>query len=121
MAWALAKRGLRVAVIERTRFPREKVCGDFVEPAGLRIFEAMGCRQALEKSSPLPITHTTVFLQSQIAYRGEIPYYERKLDLREGVGGAAISDDEVSVVIHIPVSGLGNGRAQDDQQGCDHC
>ena len=41
MAWSLAKRGVRVAVVERSQFPREKVCGDFVEPGGLRILDAM--------------------------------------------------------------------------------
>lgn len=78
MAWSLARRGVRVAVVERERFPREKVCGDFVEPGGLRILEAMRCRQVLEASSPLPITHTRVFVQSRVAYRGEIPYYEAR-------------------------------------------
>src|SRR3972149_10202653 len=74
-AWALAKRGVRVAVLERARFPREKVCGDFIEPRGLRLLEAIGCLEALEASSPLPITHVAMFLQSQCAYRGRIPFY----------------------------------------------
>jgi len=42
MAWSLAARGVRVALLERAIFPREKVCGDFVEPGGLRILGAMG-------------------------------------------------------------------------------
>lgn len=78
MAWSLARRGVRVAVVERATFPREKVCGDFVEPGGLRILEAMQCRSALDSSSRLPITSARVFIGSQVAYRGEIPYYERK-------------------------------------------
>ena len=36
MGWALATRGIRVLILDRARFPREKVCGDFVEPRGLR-------------------------------------------------------------------------------------
>jgi len=76
MAWSLAKRGVRVAVVERAIFPREKVCGDFVEPAGLRIIDAMGCRQALEASSPLPITSTRVYFGPRLGYRGAIPYYQ---------------------------------------------
>jgi geranylgeranyl reductase family protein len=78
MAWSLARRGVRVAVVERATFPREKVCGDFVEPGGLRILEAMQCRPALEDLSRLPITSTRVFIGSQVAYRGDIPYYEQK-------------------------------------------
>jgi len=75
MAWSLARRGIRVAVVERARFPREKVCGDFVEPGGLRILEAMGCLQPLEAAEPLPITHVATFIQSKLIYRGKIPYY----------------------------------------------
>jgi menaquinone-9 beta-reductase len=78
MAWSLAKRGVRVAVVERATFPREKVCGDFVEPAGLRILDAMGCRPALQASSPLPITSTRVYFGPRLGYRGAIPYYDAK-------------------------------------------
>jgi geranylgeranyl reductase family protein len=74
MAWALAGRGLRVAVIERATFPREKVCGDFVEPGGLRILDAMGCLRTLGAS--LPITSTRVYFGPRLAYLGDIPYYE---------------------------------------------
>jgi menaquinone-9 beta-reductase len=76
MAWSVAKRGVRVAVVERATFPREKVCGDFVEPAGLRLLDAMGCRQAVEASSPLPITSTRAYLGPRLVYRGAIPYYQ---------------------------------------------
>ena len=74
-AWALARRGLRVTVLERARFPRAKVCGDFVEPRGLRIFEAMGCLEGLHATSPLPITNVAIFVESQARYRGAIPFY----------------------------------------------
>jgi 2-polyprenyl-6-methoxyphenol hydroxylase-like FAD-dependent oxidoreductase len=76
MAWSLARRGVRVAVIERAIFPREKVCGDFVEPAGLRILEAMGVREALQASSPLPITSTRIYFGPRLGFRGAIPYYK---------------------------------------------
>lgn len=81
MGWALATRGVRVAVLERTRFPREKVCGDFVEPPGLKLLEEMGCLPALKASPRLPITHTAMYLASECAYRGPIPYYGRSPDL----------------------------------------
>ncbi|HZZ36669.1 MAG TPA: NAD(P)/FAD-dependent oxidoreductase, partial [Caulobacteraceae bacterium] len=74
MAWSLAQRGVRVAVIERATFPREKVCGDFVEPGGLRILQAMGCLEAL--GAPLPITSTRVYFGPRLAYQGGIPYYQ---------------------------------------------
>ena len=32
----LARRGLRVSLLEKSRFPREKVCGDGLTPRGTR-------------------------------------------------------------------------------------
>lgn len=75
MAWALAKRGLRVLVLDRARFPREKVCGDFVEPRGLRLFQEMGCLSTLESTGPLAITHVSLILSGKTAYREHIPFY----------------------------------------------
>src|SRR5258708_19794626 len=73
-AWSLASRGVRVAVLERAVFPREKVCGDFVEPAGLRILAAMSCLDDLD--NPLPITGARVFVGPRQVYQGAVPYYE---------------------------------------------
>jgi geranylgeranyl reductase family protein len=81
MAWALSRQGVRVAVVERSRFPREKVCGDFVEPGGLRILAAMQCLDAVEAGSPIPITHVRSYVESELAYREKIPYYEPRLGL----------------------------------------
>jgi geranylgeranyl reductase family protein len=74
MAWSLARRGVRVALLERAIFPREKVCGDFVEPGGLRILEAMGCIDRLD--APNPIASARVYFGPRLAYQGAIPYYE---------------------------------------------
>ncbi|MCA6121349.1 NAD(P)/FAD-dependent oxidoreductase [Bradyrhizobium sp. WSM 1704] len=76
IAWSLARRGVRVAIVERANFPREKVCGDFVEPAGLRILQAMGIREALEAATSSPITSTRIYLGPRLGFRGAIPYYQ---------------------------------------------
>lgn len=81
MAWALARKGVRVLVLDRAKFPREKVCGDFVEPRGLRILQTMGCMGALEASSPLAITHVNLLLNGTTAYRDRIPFYANDSDL----------------------------------------
>jgi len=75
LAWELARRGVRVLLLERTRFPREKVCGDYVEPRGLRILQEMGCLERLEERMPLPITHSATFVDWECCYAGEIPFY----------------------------------------------
>jgi len=43
-----AAAGLRVALIEREKFPREKVCGDCINPACLRILERLGLAREIE-------------------------------------------------------------------------
>lgn len=74
-AWSLAKAGAKVAVVERAVFPREKVCGDYVEPGGLRILDAMGRLEPLSAGGRLPITHNRIYFGPRLAYRGPIPYY----------------------------------------------
>jgi geranylgeranyl reductase family protein len=74
-AWALAQRGIRTLILDRAHFPREKVCGDFVEPRGLRIFQEMGCLGQLEADGPLAITDVNLFLNGRSAYRERIPFY----------------------------------------------
>ena len=41
-AWHLATAGLDVAVVEKARFPREKVCGDGLTPRGVKALTDMG-------------------------------------------------------------------------------
>ena len=81
MAWSLSKQGINVLLLERARFPREKVCGDFIEPRGLRILDKLGCLASLEKTAPLPITSVAMFVGSQCSYRGSIPFYGLRNDL----------------------------------------
>ena len=77
LGWDLATRGVRVLLIDRARFPREKVCGDYVGPRGLQILERMGCLRRIEQSRPLPITQVGTFVNWECHYLGEIPYYRR--------------------------------------------
>jgi geranylgeranyl reductase family protein len=76
MAWALARRGARVTVLEREVFPREKVCGDFIEPSGLRIIRAMGALEAVAAAAPQPIRRLRVQHGPHVSFHGSIPYYD---------------------------------------------
>ena len=75
VAWGLARQGAKVLILDRANFPRDKVCGDYVEPRGLRILQHMGVLADLEKSQPLPITHSATYIRSICRYRGPIPFY----------------------------------------------
>lgn len=81
LSWELARRGIAVLLVDRARFPREKVCGDYVEPRGLRLLSAMGCLEELEHTDPLPITHSATYINSNCRYRGRIPFYGWREDL----------------------------------------
>ena len=68
-------------MLERARFPSEKVCGDYVEPRGLRVLEQMGCLGRLEARRPLPITRSATFVEGHCRYRAAIPFYAHGTDL----------------------------------------
>lgn len=81
LGWELARQGVSVLLLDASKFPREKVCGDYVEPRGLRVLDSMGCLEQLERGSPLPITHSATFVDSRCCYRGRIPFYGVRQDL----------------------------------------
>jgi geranylgeranyl reductase family protein len=75
LAWKLASAGSKVLVLDAARFPREKVCGDYIEPRGLRILAGMGCLDELEHTSRLPIQYSSTYIDSERRYIGRIPFY----------------------------------------------
>ena len=52
-ALGLALRGVRTALVDRSVFPREKVCGDAVGRAGAAVLHEYGLIQAIEKAEAL--------------------------------------------------------------------
>ena len=75
IAWDLARRGLRVVVLERASFPREKVCGDYVDPRGIVILRAMGASRQLQRTPRGKVTRTATFVDWERHYSGPIPFY----------------------------------------------
>jgi geranylgeranyl reductase family protein len=53
-AWALARAGHDVALIDREVFPRDKTCGDGLIPDSLEALEEMGLRQAMLRDAFRP-------------------------------------------------------------------
>jgi flavin-dependent dehydrogenase len=47
----LARRGLRVALIDRAVFPRHKPCGDYLNPGCDEVFERLGLRETVAASA----------------------------------------------------------------------
>jgi geranylgeranyl reductase family protein len=53
-AWALARGGRRVALVDRDPFPRDKTCGDGLIPDALGALDAMGLRAAVAREAASP-------------------------------------------------------------------
>src|SRR5690242_308909 len=47
-AWALARAGLDVVLVDQHSFPRDKVCGDALIPDALGAIQAMGLRSVVD-------------------------------------------------------------------------
>jgi geranylgeranyl reductase family protein len=50
-AYALARSGARVVVLDRATFPRTKPCAEYLSPQASRILSAMGALEAVERSA----------------------------------------------------------------------
>src|SRR5580765_6282294 len=48
-ATVLARAGARVRLVDRARFPRDKLCGDTVNPGTLAALRRLGLAQALDR------------------------------------------------------------------------
>src|SRR5215212_8983919 len=57
----LAREGLRVLLVEQKKFPRPKLCGEFISPECRRHFETLGVAGAMTNSDPASITETVFY------------------------------------------------------------
>ena len=57
----LARAGHRVLVLERSRFPRHKLCGEFITPESMAVFERLGVRERLFAAGARTIRQMTLY------------------------------------------------------------
>jgi flavin-dependent dehydrogenase len=57
----LAGNGLRVLLAEQKKFPRAKLCGEFISPECQRHFENLGLTDAITTSRPAALTETVFY------------------------------------------------------------
>jgi flavin-dependent dehydrogenase len=67
----LAQSGLRVLLVEQKKFPRAKLCGEFISPECERHFQSLGVADAMSSPGPAKISET-VFYSSR-GHRVTIP------------------------------------------------
>jgi len=60
-ALALARRGWSVALLEKSRFPRPKVCGEYVSPGGWAALHALEAARGLEALAGPPVRRVGLF------------------------------------------------------------
>jgi geranylgeranyl reductase family protein len=51
----LAEQGFRVVALDRARFPRPKLCGEYVSPEAVRVLDRLGVLKTLEAAEAVPL------------------------------------------------------------------
>jgi len=57
----LGRRGLRVLLVEQKKFPRPKLCGEFISPECRQHFEKLGVADAMSGAGPSTISETVFY------------------------------------------------------------
>jgi flavin-dependent dehydrogenase len=96
-ALLLARAGVRVRVFDRSAFPRDKLCGDTLNPGALAILRALGAAQGLE-SRGLPIRGMVVTGARGVRVAGEYG---------PGVHGLAITRRDLDAALVADAEGAG--------------
>ena len=70
-AYFLARGGLRVALLDKFEFPRDKTCGDGLTPRALEVLDSMGVLPQVEQGA-YPCVALTVRNSDEVTYRIEL-------------------------------------------------
>ena len=80
-AWALARNGAEVLVLDRARFPRGKPCAEYVSPQATRIFGEMGALEAIRRAGAAQLAGMTIHAANGLSFEG-------RFDAARSAGGA---------------------------------
>ena len=70
-AWALARAGVDVVILDRARFPRDKPCAEYLSPQASRILSDMGVLASIEAAGAAQLTGMKIRAPSGAWFRGE--------------------------------------------------
>lgn len=70
-AYALARAGVSVTVLDRARFPRDKPCAEYLSPEASRVLESMGVLSQVESSGAARLAGMIVRAPSGAQLRGD--------------------------------------------------
>lgn len=69
-AWALARSGIDVVLLDRASFPRDKVCAEYLSPQASRLLDGMGALTRVEAAGAAQLTGMVVRAPNGAAFRG---------------------------------------------------
>lgn len=69
-AYALARAGVRVLVLDRARFPRSKPCAEYLSPQASRLLSEMGVLDAVEAAGAAHLAGMVVYAPNGAVIRG---------------------------------------------------
>lgn len=69
----LAERGHDVVLLDRARFPRDKVCGEYLSPEGSRVLDRLGVLKAVEARGARPLRGMRIVAPDGTALVGDYP------------------------------------------------
>ena len=70
-AWGLAREGVDVLLLDRARFPRDKICAEYLSPQASRILSDMGVLDDIERSGPAHLAGMRVRAPNGFVANGE--------------------------------------------------
>jgi menaquinone-9 beta-reductase len=69
----LAERGLSVVLLDKARFPRPKICGEYLSPEAARILDRLGVLKDLDAAGAQPLRGMRLVAPDGTALRGVYP------------------------------------------------
>src|SRR6185503_16154329 len=85
----LARAGVRVRIVDRARFPRDKLCGDTVNPGTLAMLERLGIADRVRERA-VPITGMSITGPGGTCVSASYP---------AGIAGVALTRRELDAVL----------------------
>ncbi len=70
---ALRQRGVPVTIVEAGKYPRHRVCGEFISGAGLAALQDLGLTETIEKAGARLAHHAAFFTPRRAAGRHTLP------------------------------------------------
>ncbi|QKK09726.1 MAG: hypothetical protein HND58_17205 [Planctomycetota bacterium] len=107
----LASRGMRTLLVDRARFPRQKLCGGCLAPAGMQVLDRLGITQHLPRLDSLRLESLRIIARGVSHDLPIMPYFAverasldqavceaaiaRGAEFRDGVAAKVLPDDTV--------------------------